>query len=139
MSSCILSHLCISDFNNLNFIEMEESSKNWKAEALPSITGDKVTLRVEGDVKSGIIDPTLSLCSDVVVVPVNVIAFDVEHLSGGRFAHVVAEVDITGRDYLDTVRVFDKENDHSQLVDIKIEKVLSFTISLANGGISGGG
>lgn len=108
---------------------MEEISKKWKAEAAPTIDGQKTVLRVEGKVGSGIVKPTLSLCSDPIVVPVNVIAFDVKHLAGGPTVNVAAEVDITGRDHLDTVRVFDKSNGHKLLVDITIERLLSFTSS----------
>jgi len=104
---------------------MSNSSGNWTAVAAPSLNGRKTTLTVRGQVGSGIVGPTLTLCGDDIELPENVIAFDVQHGTGGDPITVTAEADITGRDNLDKVRVLNKSNQHSLLVEITIRRVLS--------------
>ena len=84
-------------------------STNWKANAIPSITGNKIMLEVSGSVPSGIISPKLVAYSPKAKQLSNVVTLLLENEAPGSTTVVVRfSQDITGKDKLDTVLIFNE-------------------------------
>ena len=92
-------------------------SKNWKADAIPSLNGRKTELKVSGEVQSGITPPMLKKRQSKDRPP-NVVALDLLNVGGGQFARVEYAEDITGKDYLNIVLVYTKENEIEAAIPI---------------------
>ena len=99
-----------------------ENSKNWRAVAIPSIDGSKLTLNVMGEVRSGIVPLKLTRRENKENLPANVVLLDLTGVGGGPFAQVTYQEDITGQK-LDFVLVFNPSYEIEAA--IKIEKVMA--------------
>jgi len=85
-------------------------TRNGKALAIPSIDGKTTHLNVSGEVKSGFNPPSLTKRVTKEKRPANVFALDLSNISGGQFAEVKYQQDITGSEY-DIVLIYDDKNE----------------------------
>ena len=93
-------------------------SKNWKADAIPSLDGRKTELHVSGEVKSGINPPRLKKSEAKEKRPPNVVALDILNIAGGPFAPVKYTEDITGKDDYNIVLVYTEKSEIEAAIPI---------------------
>lgn len=93
-------------------------SKNWKANAIPSLDGRKTELQVSGEVQSGINPPRLKKRETKEKRPPNVVALDILNIAGGSFATVKYTEDITGKDGFNIVLVYTEEGEIEAAIPI---------------------